>query len=209
MKINRRNPSNGENTSKKGDEDESISRVLPFLIKGLKSTKNNKEDIQAAEESLKIWREGQLKDYKVKIPSEKTKYLTPNTVANAIIECDGYIMKTAIKLGCSYSVLSRIIKENPKLKSLIKDSTEALLDVSENKLRDLILAGDKVAIIFHLKSKGRHRGWVDEGAFISEDEKPVQFTYETVIPAGYKLVPIDEQPRPDQTPQEAQNVAKE
>ena len=181
--LNRRN-----NGSKKEDND----NVSPFtVIKGNFHKQKGKEEKETPK-TLEEWREQELKEYKVKITNEKLKNLPWEKVAQAIIDCDGYVMKTAIKLGCSYWKLAKIIKENPKLKSLIKDANEALLDISETKLRDLILSGDKVAIIFHLKSKGRHRGWVEDGPVLSEDEQPVQFVYETVLPAGYKLVPMDE-----------------
>ena len=133
--------------------------------------------------------------YKVRMPGGKDnkKHLTFRQVAWTIIENDGYVMKTAIALGVSYKTLMRFISKQPKLKDLLQDSTEALLDLAENKLRELILVGDKTAIIFHLKCKGAHRGWREDATSTPfTNEAPPVFKYEVVIPKGFKLVKEDE-----------------
>jgi hypothetical protein len=181
MALNRRN-------GKGSNQKKPPLSVIQGTFGGDKLKNSNTEDTIATFERIK---KEKLKEYKVKITKEKLKNLSAETVAQTIIDCDGYIMKTAIKLNCSYGRIVKIIKANPKLKDLIKDSSEALLDLSENQLRDLILAGDRSAIIFHLKCKGRHRGWIEDGPPINEDEQPVQFSYQTVLPVGFKIVPED------------------
>lgn len=134
--------------------------------------------------------EQELDDYKVDFVRDRNKqYLTYNKVAQALVDCDGYIMKTAIKLGVSYKRLTEYIRTHTKLKELIQDTTEALLDLAENKLRELILVGDKTAIIFHLKCKGAHRGWREDITFTGDGkEGEIIFKYDVVIPEGFKIV---------------------
>ena len=77
-------------------------------------------------------------------------------------------------------------------------------------LRELILVGDKTAIIFHLKCKGAHRGWREDATSTPfANEAPPVFKYEVVIPKGFKLVKEEEigltPMLPEQTAQE-QNV---
>lgn len=142
-------------------------------------------------ETLKKWRKEELKDYKVSIPDSSVKNPPYQKIAQALIDCDGFIMKAAISLKITYNKINKLIKLNPKLKGIVKDTTEAFLDVTENKLRDAVLAGDKTAIIYTLNSKGRHRGWGDVDATALTDEKPVSFNYNLILPKNYKLVSED------------------
>ena len=52
-------------------------------------------------------------------------------------------------------------KKYPKLNQLLSDVDESLIDFSESKLLEQINAGNLTAIIFHLKTKGKKRGYVE------------------------------------------------
>lgn len=207
MAVKRRNTSD-KNTS------DSSSKPPPnlFVFEGKKppqkQEKTEEEKIQEAYDTqtlIQTIRRKELQEYKVKVTEEKLKNLSFTKVALAIIETDGFIMKAALKLGCSYKRISKIIKENPKLKDIITDCRESLLDLTENKLRDLILAGDRAAIIFNLKCRGRHRGWIEQdGATPTEEATPTQFVYDVVLPKNFKLVEEDKKkPEEKETKKEA------
>lgn len=152
-----------------------------------------KDDVQIDPErveALKKWRDEELKDYKVSIIDSSTaKNPSIQKIAKTIIDCDGFLMKSAIKLGVTYNRLNKIIKTAPKLRDIIQDSTEAFLDLAENKLKDAVLAGNMTAIVFTLKNKGANRGWRDEDGVKSiSDDKPVAFSYNLRLPPGCKLV---------------------
>ena len=49
----------------------------------------------------------------------------------------------------------------PKLKQGLSDVDESLIDFSESKLMEQINDGNLTAIIFHLKTKGKNRGYVE------------------------------------------------
>ena len=164
-----------------------------IVLSGRGKTKD--KDIQIDPErmeALKKWRDEELKDYKVQIPDPSVKNPSYLAIAKALIACDGFIMKAAIKLGITYRRINKLIKLNPKLKEIIVDSTEALLDLAESKLKDGILAGDKTCIIFALKCKGRHRNWIEQESPIDvADQKPIAFNYNLVLPEGCKVVTDD------------------
>ncbi len=152
---------------------------------------NKKEDTQIDPErikALKKWRDEELQDYKVSIPDSTVKNPSYMKIAQALIDCDGFIMKAAIALKITYRKLNKLIKLNPKLKEIVIDCTEAFVDLAENKLKDAVLAGNLTAVIFALKCKGASRGWRDEGASIVSDEKPVAFSYNLRLPVGCRLV---------------------
>ncbi len=143
-------------------------------------------------EALKRWRDEELKDYKVSMPDSTIKNPSYQKIAKALIDCDGFIMKAAISLRITYNKLNKFIKLNPKLKTIVQDTTEAFLDLTENKLRDAVLQGDKTAIIFMLRCKGRFRGWVDDQSSLPDtDQKSVVFSYNLRLPEGCKLVTND------------------
>lgn len=71
----------------------------------------------------------------------------------------GFITETAKALGISYQSLHRRIRTNEKLKEAYDAINERKLDYTESKLFDLIRDGNLGAICFHLKCKGKHRGW--------------------------------------------------
>lgn len=145
-------------------------------------------------ERMNAWRDEELKDYRVRFTKDAKKNPTFAEIAEALLACDGYIMKSAIRLGISYSRINKLIKANPKLKDIQQDAVEAFLDLAENKLRDKILAGDTSAIIFALNNKGSRRGWTTGMSGELVDEKPVQFSYELALPPGCTLVGPDGKP---------------
>lgn len=51
--------------------------------------------------------------------------------------------------------------ESQEFASRIEEIEESLLDRSESKLYELIEAGNIAAICFHLKCKGKHRGYIE------------------------------------------------
>lgn len=137
---------------------------------------------------LKKLREEEFKDYKIEVPDSSIRNPSYQKIAQAIINCDGFIMRAAIRLKISYARINTLIKRNPKLRGIIQDSAEAFVDFCENKLRDAIIAGDKSCLIFALKAKGRHRGWADDDSALPIDFKPVTFAYSMILPANCRLI---------------------
>lgn len=68
---------------------------------------------------------------------------------------------TAMALGVSRNTLDHWREKDPKLNELMTDVEEALLDFSESKLLEQIKDGNMTAVIFHLKTKGKKRGYTE------------------------------------------------
>lgn len=64
--------------------------------------------------------------------------------------------------------LSERISKSEDLQKARKGVDEATLDFAESKLYELLAKGDKTALIFYLKCKGKHRGWVERGEITAE-----------------------------------------
>jgi hypothetical protein len=74
--------------------------------------------------------------------------------------------------------LSKFLSKDKQLKQLLTSVAEADIDFAESRLKDKIRMGDNTAIIFYLKCKGRHRGWIDvQTDKRKEQSPPVTFKY--------------------------------
>lgn len=74
---------------------------------------------------------------------------------------------TAAALGCSRTTLYEWREKDPKLDKLMHEVEESLIDFSESKLIEQIKDGNMTAVIFHLKTKGKKRGYT-EGVEVEE-----------------------------------------
>ncbi len=68
---------------------------------------------------------------------------------------------TCVALDICRNTLDKWRKNSPKLNDMMTEAEEALLDFTESKLTEQIAEGNTTAIIFHLKTKGKKRGWIE------------------------------------------------
>ena len=88
-----------------------------------------------------------------KIPFEK--------VAEVYEKKAGNISSTCTPLGIDRNTFTSWREKYSKLSQLLDEVDESLIDFSESKLLEQINAGNLTAIIFHLKTKGKKRGYVE------------------------------------------------
>ena len=100
--------------------------------------------------------------------------VTDEDIKEALIESGG-IQSAASQwlaakkgLSISRSGISRRVAKSPELQAACEEATERVLDVAENRLLKMINEGDRTAIIFFLKCKGKSRGYI-EGREISSE----------------------------------------
>jgi hypothetical protein len=79
------------------------------------------------------------------------------------------ISATCNALGISRQTYYNWLKNDEDLKIEIEDSKEAVLDNVESKLLAAINDGNITAIIFYLKTKGKHRGYVERNEITGAD----------------------------------------
>lgn len=80
---------------------------------------------------------------------------------NALIKAKGHRALAAESLGVCHQAVSYIIGRYPELQELAEHLRERRTDYVELKLKQLIDEGNPTAIIFYLKTQGKHRGWVE------------------------------------------------
>ncbi len=98
-------------------------------------------------------RNGRRKKNQLPIPIEKILTIYEKKAAN--------LSATAAALGVSRQTLYTWKSTYPELRDRMKDVEESLLDFTESKLLEAIQDGNLTAIIFHLKTKGKERGYVE------------------------------------------------
>lgn len=91
----------------------------------------------------------------------KKKQATARRIIDALHESHGLICNAAAKAGVDRRTVQRYIKEFPQVAEAAEEAREKLYDTVESKLYEKIEAGDITAIIFFLKTRCRHRGYIE------------------------------------------------
>ena len=86
---------------------------------------------------------------------------TVQQIAEALRESAGIRSAAARKLGCSPSTITNYVERHPDLSKTEADIVESNLDKAETQLLEAIASGNLTAIIFYLKCKGKHRGYME------------------------------------------------
>lgn len=87
--------------------------------------------------------------------------LTVDQIEHALKAASGNITYAADGLRVSRTTLYRRINESARLQQVLEDAREKLIDVAESALHKQVLEGNITAIIFTLKTVGKHRGYVE------------------------------------------------
>ena len=86
----------------------------------------------------------------------------PDTDIQEMLDlCEGQIHRCALALDVDPVQLHYRIQSDYKLKQLVLDHREVMIDKAEEKLAEKVDAGNLRAITFALKTLGRHRGYVE------------------------------------------------
>jgi len=88
------------------------------------------------------------------------KYTTAQMI-EALREKHGNLSAAARYLGCSRNTIARYIENYPTVKAVYDEERETLIDFAENQLFQQVKDGNITAIIFTLKTIGKHRGYVE------------------------------------------------
>jgi hypothetical protein len=88
--------------------------------------------------------------------------LSEEQIAIAIKAKAGNISAVARDLEVSRQAIYNYLDEYPRLKELVADTREELVDIAESAARREIINGNTAMIIYTLKTQGRHRGWQEK-----------------------------------------------
>jgi hypothetical protein len=121
---------------------------------------------------------------------EATHGLTPQKVCEAIAAEHGMISHIALRLGVSVAHLRVYLGKSSVCAKALLEAREAMGDVAERKLYDLIAAGDVRCIIYYLSTVHKRRGYGlknTEEAQFGEAKQIVNTVNIVAIPSGQFL----------------------
>lgn len=101
------------------------------------------------------------------------KKISTETICKALTKANGMLSLAAELLDKSPSYISQVIKD-PVIKAHLEELTEKRVDKYEIALDDLRIKGNTTAIIFFLKTKGRHRGYIEHAPEESVDSSKLK-----------------------------------
>ena len=82
-------------------------------------------------------------------------------IIEALKATGGMVYMAARKLGCDPSTIHVRAKTSPEIQAAIDNARGDMLDMAEHELKKAVRGGDMTAIIFTLKTIGKHRGYVE------------------------------------------------
>ena len=85
--------------------------------------------------------------------------LTDEDIASALRKTGGLITKTAVLCNRASEVIRKRLKTVPWLTEVVYECRQQLIDEAEAGLKDLVIAGDREAIKFALRTIGKDRGY--------------------------------------------------
>jgi predicted transcriptional regulator len=95
--------------------------------------------------------------------------LTIGQIERALIKSNGLVTKAAAILGVTHPAIVQRIKRSPKLQRARDKINETLLDAAENTVHTKFAAEKNLtAAIFFLKTKGKHRGYIEKQEIIGD-----------------------------------------
>lgn len=83
----------------------------------------------------------------------------------AIENAEGNLTQAARLLGCNRNTIYKYINDFSTVKEAYERVNEQTIDFVENKLMEQVKRGNITAIIFYLKTKAKHRGYVERQEF--------------------------------------------
>ena len=105
--------------------------------------------------------------------SSKTKHSNKRMV-EAMIKEMGIVSKAEKVAGITRATHYAWRKSDPAYDEAIKEVEETNIDIAESKLLEGIMQGDKILIMFYLKTKGKKRNYVERQEVAGVEEQPVE-----------------------------------
>lgn len=100
---------------------------------------------------------------------------TAEEVADAITNADGILSKAARDLGCTRQTVHNYVNRYATVKSAYDEANDKFIDEAEEQLQKHVKRGSLPAIMFVLKTKGKHRGYVERSEVTGADGAKIVF----------------------------------
>jgi hypothetical protein len=95
----------------------------------------------------------------------------------ALEESHGVVTNACRKAGISRAQYYRYLQQDEKFSSNVDDIQEQAVDFVESQLFKQIKEGNITGQIFYLKTKGKHRGYIEKTQVQQETTGSIQFDF--------------------------------
>jgi len=96
----------------------------------------------------------------------------------ALKKTKGMIYLAAEEIGCEPKTIYNHIDKNPTVKAAHQAENEKMLDISELKLYEGVVARESWAVKYHLSTKGKNRGYVEKSIVSGDPDSPIRIIVE-------------------------------
>ena len=127
----------------------------------MKETLRRSESEKASSNSKKTTPKKLTKPDTIKKKQPRTE-IAKKKIIQIFFAATGNIAHICKEVGISRETFYGWMKRDEKFKKAIDDEKEGLIDFAESKLFNLINEKNTVAIIFFLKTQGKHRGYIEQ-----------------------------------------------
>lgn len=111
---------------------------------------------------------------------QQKQHIKKEKFLEALEQSMGIMSTAAKKIGVDRTTPYRWIKEDEEYADKVKEIINVPLDFVESKLFEAINNDNITAIIFYLKTKGKHRGYVERHELSGIDNKDLKIEIEVI-----------------------------
>lgn len=111
---------------------------------------------------------------------QQKQHIKNEKFIEALEQSMGIISHAAKKIGVDRTTPYRWMREDEEYKKRVDEVLNVPLDFVESKLFEAINHNNITAIIFYLKTKGKHRGYVERHELTGIDDKDIKVEIEVL-----------------------------
>ena len=105
----------------------------------------------------------------------KSNTIKKKALLDALEKSMGVVTLACKSIDIARSTYYEWYKNDEDFKTKVDELQEVALDFAESKLYQLISEGDKTCVIFHLKTKGKNRGYIERSELdLSSGDEPIK-----------------------------------
>ena len=103
-----------------------------------------------------------------------------SSLLKALKKALGVVTTACLNSGCSRETFYKYCKDDAAFKTKVDDISNIAIDFVESQLHKQIQGGSTAATIFYLKTKAKHRGYVERQEITGAEGMPTNFQIEII-----------------------------
>lgn len=105
------------------------------------------------------------------------KQQTKRALVEALTQTLGVVTSACKSVGIDRTTFYKYLNEDEVFANEVKDIQEVAVDFAESKLHEQIKEKNTTATIFYLKTKGKHRGYIERQEIQQESTSSISFDF--------------------------------